>query len=112
EDDVAGEHLPARVDVAADGLGDAEDDTAGERAPEIAETADDDRLEAEDQAGAPSGGIKARPDAEEDSGDGRDGERERHGKAEDVGAVQAHQLGDILVVGGGPEGAAERRAIE
>ena len=49
EDEMAGEQLPAGIDLRADRLRDAEDDAAGERAPEIAEAADDHRLEAEDE---------------------------------------------------------------
>ncbi len=41
-----------------------------------------------------------------------DRERERHRQREDVAIVEAHQLRHRLVVGGGAEGAAERRAVE
>src|SRR5439155_27371939 len=51
--EVAGEQLPARIDLRADRLRHAEDDAAGQRAPHAAEPADDDRLEAEDQPRRP-----------------------------------------------------------
>ena len=109
---MAGEHLPARIDLRADRLRDAENDAAGERAPEAAEPADDHRLEAEDQPRRPDRRIEIGADGEEHAGDRDDRERQRHREREDVAVVEAHQLRDRLVVGGGAEGAAERGAVE
>ena len=109
---MAGEQLPARIDLRADRLRHAEDDAAGERAPHAAEAADDHGLEAEDQPRRSDRGIEIGAHRQEDAGDRDHGERERHGEREDVPVVETHQLRDRLVVGGRSEGAAERRAIE
>ncbi len=50
--------------------------------------------------------------AEEEGGDRADREREPHGDGIDAPVVDAHQLGDLDVVGGGAEGAAEAGAVE
>ncbi len=60
----------------------------------------------------PIDGSKLARTAKQHAGDGDDRERERHRQREDVGVVEAHQLRNRLVVGGGAEGAAERRAVE
>ena len=60
----------------------------------------------------PIGGIEIGADGEEHAGDRDDGERQRHGERENVAVVEAHELGDRWIVGGGAEGAADRRAIE
>ena len=109
---MAGQQLPARIDLRADRLRHAEDDAAGQRAPHIAEPADDDRLEAEDQPRRADRRIEIGAHRQEHAGDGDDGERQRHRHGEHVAGVEAHQLRHRLVVGGGAEGAAERGAIE
>src|SRR5499433_3960292 len=56
--EMPGEHLPARVDVGADALRNAEQDPAAQRSPQAAETADDHGLEAEDQPRRPDRRIE------------------------------------------------------
>ena len=107
-----GKELPAGIDLRADRLRDAEDDAAGERAPQAAEAADDHGLEAEDQPRRPDRRIEIGADGEEHAGDRHHRERERHRQREDVAVVEAHELRDRRVVGGGAEGAAERGAVE
>ena len=109
---MAGEHLPARIDLRADRLRDAEDDAAGERAPQAAEPADDHRLEAEDQPRRADRRIEIGAHRQKHAGDRDHRERQRHGEREDVAVVEAHQLRHRRIVGGGAEGAAERGAVE
>ncbi len=104
--------LPARIDLRADRLRHAEDDAAGKRAPHAAEPADDDGLEAEDQPRRSDRRIEIGAHGDEHAGDRNDRQRQRHGEREDVPVVEAHQLGDGLVIRGRPKGAAERSAIE
>ena len=60
----------------------------------------------------PIDGSKLVAHREQHAGDGDDGERQRHRQPEHMGVVQAHELRHRLVVRGGAEGAAQRRAIE
>src|SRR5436189_6336540 len=55
---VPSQDLPFRIDLGADGLGDADDDAAEQRAPQAAEPADDDGLEGIEQACGPDGGVE------------------------------------------------------
>ena len=88
ERDVAGQQIPAGIELRADGLRDAEDDAAGERAPHAAEPADDHRLEAEDQPRRADRRIEIGAHGEQHAGDGDDGERQRHRQREDVAIVR------------------------
>ena len=113
EHDVADEDAPAGAEgLGAEGLRDAEDDAADERPPDGAHAAHDDRLEGEDEAERALAGVERGADREQDAGERDDGQRDGHGQAVDVAVVDAHQLGRFLVVGGGPEGAAELGPVE
>src|SRR4029077_1582439 len=68
--DVTGEQLPARINLRADRLRNAENDPAGERAPHAAQPTDDHRLEAEDQPRRSDGGIEVCAHREEHTSDG------------------------------------------
>lgn len=107
-----GQHLPAGIDLGAGRLDHAQDDAAGQRPPQAAEAADDHRLEPVDQPVRPDRRVEIAPHRQEHAGDGDHRERQRHRQPEDVAGVQAHQPRHRRVVRDGPEGAAERRAVE
>ncbi len=109
---MSGQHAPARREPRADRLRDAEDDAADQRAPERAEAADDHRLEGEEQPVGAAREREGRPDAEEDAGDGDDGQRQRHRERVEPAVVDPHQRRGLAVVGGGAEGPADRRAAD
>ena len=88
EGDVAGQQIPAGIELRADGLRDAEDDAAGERAPHAAEPADDHGLEAEDQPRRADRRIEVGAHGEQHAGDRDDGERQRHRQREHVAVVR------------------------
>ncbi|GCC48230.1 hypothetical protein chiPu_0032353, partial [Chiloscyllium punctatum] len=112
EGEMAGQDLPFRIDPAPDRLSQPEHDTARQRAPQAAEAADDHGLERIEQPRRPDRRIETGTDAEHDSGDHRDREREPDRNRIDVALVDAHQLRDRGIVGGGAEGTAEPGAIE
>ena len=107
-----GKDLPFRIDLGADGLGKAEDHAARQCSPQAAEAADDHRLECEDQPGRTDQRIKGGAGAEIEPGDRDNGHGEAHGEGKDARIVDAHQLGDDRVVGGGAKGSPGFRLIE
>ncbi len=74
--------------------------------------ADDDGLEGVEQACRPDGRVEIGAHAEIERGDGDHHHGDGGGEREDVAVVDAHQLGDLRIVGGGAEGAAELGAVE
>jgi hypothetical protein len=107
EGEMAGEHLPARIDARADRLRDAEDRPAGQRAPQAAEPADDDRLEREDQPRRPDRRIEIGAHPRNTPAIATTASATPIATAKDA-CVDAHQLRAVGIVGGGAEGAAER----
>jgi hypothetical protein len=107
-----GQDLPFGIDLGADGLGDADDDAAGQRAPQAAQAADDDGLEGVEQACGPDRRVEVGAHAEIERGDGDHTMAMAGGEREDVAVVDAHQLGDLRIIGGGAEGAAQLGAVE
>ncbi len=102
----------ADIDLTADSLCEPEKDPACKRSPKTAQPAHDDRFETEDQKLRSVEWIERRAHGDEHAGDCDHGERQCHGKCEDVAVLNAHQLGDNRIVGGGAEVAADRRAVK
>ena len=90
--DMARKKLPARIEMRADRLGDAEQNAAGQRPPQAAEAADDHCLETEDQPCRTDRRIEVGAHRKEHAGDGDDRKRQRHRQCEDVAVVEAHEL--------------------
>src|SRR4029079_19588395 len=65
--DMTGENLPFRIDMRADGLGQADDDAAGERAPQAAEAAAHHCLEGVEEPGRTDAGIEVGAGAEKEA---------------------------------------------
>ncbi len=107
-----GEDLPFGIDVGADGLSDADDHPTGERPPETPEPADDHRLEGIEQARRPDGRIERRAHAEVERSNRDDHHGDRHGHGENASRFDAHELRDVGIVRGRPEGTAKRRRVE
>jgi hypothetical protein len=112
EGDVTGQDLPFGVDGRAGCLRNADDDAAGQRAPQAAEPADDDGLEGEYEPCRTDRGIEIGAHPKEQSRQRGDGERDAHGDGEEAAVVDAHELGDVGIVGHGAEGAADRCTVE
>src|SRR5262245_53697176 len=72
EDEMAGKEGEADIDLATEGLGDAEEDATGKRSPQTAEPADDHRLEAENEEDRSEKRIEVHADRDEDAGHGDD----------------------------------------
>jgi len=109
---VAGENLPLRIDPGADGLGDADNNAAGEGAPQATEPTDDHRLEGVEQTRGPDRRVEIGAQAERHRGDHRHRERNADRNGVDLPLVDAHQLGDLRLVGGGAERPPDRGTVE
>ncbi|MNT14355.1 hypothetical protein D3C72_1493570 [compost metagenome] len=103
---------PARIDAKADLLRDAQDHGAGQRAPERAHAADDHGLEGEQQQQRAVRRRHRGAHALQRAGDGDEHEGDARGQRIDLLGFEAHQLGDLAVIGDRAEGAAQRRARE
>jgi hypothetical protein len=89
-----------------------EDHRAGERAPERAHAADDHGLECEEQQQRPVRWRHGGAHALQRTRDGNEHEGDGGREGVDLLRVQAHQLGDLAVVGHGAKRTAQRRARE
>lgn len=102
---MAREYLETGIDLGAHCLCNAKDHAACQSAPEVAKAPDNHGFKAENQASAADRRVKACPDTKKDACNRRHTQCQCHGQSEHMATVKAHQLGNVLIVRHGPEGA-------
>jgi len=96
---MSGQLKPDWVELSTNILSNSQDYPASQRSPQTTQTADDNRFKSKNKTGRAIGWRKAGADAQQNTGNRYNSQRQSHCQAVNLTAVDAHQFCRIRIIG-------------